>query len=103
MLGRTTRLAFAAIAGLCMLFGVACAPRFKEQAIQVGASPSPGAVLQTSVPGKAGTAGRTGTSTTGGTTGTAPGQATVQRGGVVKIGGLFPLSGGLSRLGIPSY
>jgi branched-chain amino acid transport system substrate-binding protein len=104
MQGRLSRLSFAALASAALLLTVACAPRFKESELQVGAGATPGAAapLATGSAGSAGTAGRTVTQVEQAGA-KAPGQTTVQRGGVVKIGGLFPLSGGLSRLGIPAF
>jgi branched-chain amino acid transport system substrate-binding protein len=103
MFRRTTRLSFAAIATVALLFTIACAPRFEQSEIQVGATAAPGAApAATGSAGSAGTAGRTVTEVEQAGA-RAPGQTAVRRGGVVKIGGLFPLSGGLSRLGIPAF
>ena len=77
----------------------ACGPRFADQAIPQG-QPS------TIAPAP--------TATTGSTTAPSPGSTTkttvikgskgnVVTGSVIKVGGLFPKSGGLSALGLPAY
>ena len=87
-----------------LLIATGCAPRFKERAQgNLTSTAAPGStVATTSRPGSPGSAGAPGVFVPG-TAGKAGGQAVVRRGGRVKIGGLFPLSGGLSRLGIPVY
>src|SRR5687767_13166015 len=89
-----------------LLLAVACAPRFNEEptgsvtsTVAAGAATAPEATARAGSPGWAGTR----DVFVPGTAGRAPGQASVRRGGTVKIGGLFPLSGGLSRLGVPVY
>jgi branched-chain amino acid transport system substrate-binding protein len=97
------RIVLCSVAAMALLASVACAPRFKSTQTAASSAPdaNPSAALQgggsvipgTSaapgvfVPGKAAT----------------QGQAVVRKGATVKIGGLFPLSGGLSALGIPVY
>ncbi|HYZ91944.1 MAG TPA: ABC transporter substrate-binding protein [Actinomycetota bacterium] len=92
----------AVIASVFLL--ASCAARFEEKTNVAGttASPEAGAAAQaTTGPGGEDT---TRTETVGGAgAGAAKGQTVVRRGGVVKIGGLFPLSGGLSRLGVPAF
>src|SRR5437762_3199871 len=77
----------------------ACGPRFADQAVPQG-QPTANAT-------GAGTTTRT-------TTGASPGSTTrrtvirgskgsVVTGSVIKVGGLFPKSGGLSALGLPAY
>ncbi len=92
---------------LTFLGGVACAPRFEkttDQSAQTSAAPTDAAGAPQITTGPGGQAAAPGAG--GGTrviTPTTAGQTVVRRGGVVKIGGLFPLSGGLSRLGIPAF
>ena len=89
-----------------LLLATACAPRFEKQAQEdVTATTAPDATSAPAATSRAGSAGSAGAPDVfvPGTAGRTGGQATVRRGGRVKIGGLFPLSGGLSRLGIPVY
>jgi branched-chain amino acid transport system substrate-binding protein len=94
-----------AVALCLLLLSAACAPRFKQSQSAVTESAAPEASATTSQGTTSGTAGSTGAPNVyvPGTAGKAGGQAEVKRGTRVKIGGLFPLSGGLSRLGIPVY
>lgn len=95
-----------------ILIGAACAPRFEESegsgaltsaapdAPQVSGDASQSTGSSAAAPRAPGAAGPDGGSAPAAPAG---GQTQVRRGGVVKIGGLFPLSGGLSRLGIPAF
>ena len=93
------RSSVAALALATALLLSACGPRFADQAVPQG---QPTANVTT--PG----------STTGPTIGPTPGSTTrttvirgskgsVVTGSVIKVGGLFPKSGGLSALGLPAY
>jgi branched-chain amino acid transport system substrate-binding protein len=95
-----------AVAVALLLLAAGCAPRFKESQSGVTASSGPessSASSQRTTSG--GTAGSTAAPNVyvPGTAGKAGGQSEIRRGGTVKVGGLFPLSGGLSALGIPVY
>jgi len=93
----------AIVASVLML--ASCAARFEEttDTAQASAAPS-GAAPQTSASAvDPGTGGTTGGGGSAGSAAAPNAQTVVRRGGVVKIGGLFPLSGGLSRLGVPAF
>jgi len=92
-----TRLALFSITTL--VFVSACGPRFADQAIPQGP-------LLTTPPTATGqatpTIGPTGASVTT-TTVIKGSKGSVVTGSVIKVGGLFPKSGGLSALGLPAY
>lgn len=106
--GRAVRTPCVAWVGALLLVAVGCAPRFDiAQAPQAQgslASPPPSEGPANPTPGSSVAA-----PTDRGPTppGKAPpistGKGSVVRGGVIKIGGLFPLSGGLSALGKPAF
>lgn len=91
-----------------LLVGVACAPRFDIAA--VGGSPTTlPSDQQTQQPTDVPTVGPTVAPptqlppATGKPVPISTGKGSVVKGGVIKIGGLFPLSGGLSALGKPAF
>lgn len=95
-------------AAALLLVGVGCAPRF--DLAQAGGTPGPLSTLApdgptTDLPASDPTRAAP-TLTPGSTARPAPistGKGSVVTGGVIKIGGLFPLSGGLSALGKPAF
>ena len=94
-----------------LLLAAACGPRFEGAgelvpqgetvAVEDGAPVEGTSSEDGSDPGSPGSGPRTVTETV--RTPTRAGQTSVARGGTVKIGGLFPLSGGLSALGTPAF
>ncbi|HVL89710.1 MAG TPA: ABC transporter substrate-binding protein [Actinomycetota bacterium] len=111
--GRARRLAvFAAVVALLL---TACGPRFDSDdvptiaigndrpASEDGPQDQPG--VPTTGPTSGGQVGALPTAGTGGNGngGIGGGKGAVVRGGVVKVGGLFPLTGGLSALGTPAF
>lgn len=109
---RGTRARHAAVfAAVIALVLTACGPRFDRDAIPTIAigdrqsTDGPEATGEpTTIPTGTQSSGQVGsipTTDTGG--GIGGGKGAVVRGGVVKVGGLFPLTGGLSALGTPAF
>ncbi len=85
------------VALACALVIASCAPRFKESAAPVQQAPT-GQATGT-LPTSPGAAARS-TTTTSVIRGT---KGSVVTSSIVKVGGLFPKSGGLSALGLPAF
>jgi branched-chain amino acid transport system substrate-binding protein len=96
---RARRQSFALVALASALVAVACGPRFADQPVPQGQATIP--VEPTSGPATTPTVPTAGATTR--TTVIKGTQGSVVTGSVIKVGGLFPKSGGLSALGLPAF